>query len=217
MRLTTLYVALGVFLTAVQAFAQPYPSMANEATNGVYFQGGLSFGSSETGGAIGAAFSHDLSGRLGLEVAGGYLGRGPGVDAWNVSGSLLVYLREADEEVVPFLSAGAGMYRTSYDFGHPRFSGIWDDGAWNIGTFGRMYGPMHGWSRFADRALFPNRGPRPGNRVSFTDPAFPLGGGVRWSVSDRLSLRADARALVVVADRETFTVGLLTAGVGLRF
>ncbi len=43
----------------------------------------------------------------------------------------------------------------------------------------------------------------------FTDPAVSLGGGVR--------LRPEARALVVLADGNSYTVGTFSFGLGLRF
>ena len=191
-----------MLLTAGSSFAQPYPSMTTERTTALYLQGGLSVGSSDTGAAIGGAFTLDMTDRLGLEVAGGYLDRGPGIHAWTASASLLVFLRTADEDVVPFLAVGGGVYGSTFDFGHPRFSG-------DSSTFGR--------GGFMGHMPPGGPGPGPGGHVSSTDPVFPLGGGLRWNVGDRFSLRADVRALVVAGDRETFTVGLFTVGAGFRF
>ena len=168
---------------------------------------------------MGLALAGPVSDRLGLEVSGGYLDRGPGIDAWTLSGSLLVFLRSADEDVVPFLAAGGGLYRSTFDFGHPRSAGAWDAASWMpaLGAYGPLsasgYGSMGGGSR----GSMWHGGPGSGGHMSATDPVFPLGGGVRWNVSDRLSLRGDGRALVVAAEGETFTVGLFTVGVGIRF
>ena len=221
MRVSTLTTTLGLFLTAGPILAQPYPSMAAGRTTAAYLQGGLSVGSSDTGAAIGAAITHDLSSRFGLEVAGGYLDRGPGIDAWTASASLLIYLRTADEDIVPYLAAGGGLYRSSFDFGDRRFGGMWGDWMGGQGAYASMYGPMYGsmygWGGFMDYMSHPGYGFGMGGHMSSTDPVFPLGGGLRWNVSDRLSLRTDARALVVAADGGAFTVGLFTVGMGFRF
>ena len=52
---------------------------------------------------------------------------------------------------------------------------------------------------------------------SFTDPALSLGGGVRLDVSARLYVRPDARALIVIANGSTHTVGVFSLGIGYRF
>jgi hypothetical protein len=209
--------AAGLLTAAGPSFAQPYPSMTTGRTTALYLQGGLSVGSSDTGGALGGAFTFDVSDRLGLEVSGGYLDRGPGIDAWTVSGSLLVFLRSADEDVVPFLAAGGGLYRSTFDFGHPRFAGAWDAASWMPALHGPMSASVYGSMWGGSRGSMWHGSPGPEGHMSSTDPVFPLGGGVRWNVNDRLSLRADGRALVVAAEGETFTVGLFTVGVGLRF
>jgi len=52
---------------------------------------------------------------------------------------------------------------------------------------------------------------------AFTDPALTLGGGMELNLSRHLSLRPDARGLIVVADGETYTVGVFSFHVGYRF
>lgn len=222
MRALALFTAAGLLLAAGTSVAQPYPSMtADERTAALYLQGGLSVGSSDTGAALGGAFTLDLTDRFGLEVAGGYLDRGPGIDAWTLSGSLLVYLRAANEDFVPFLAVGGGLYRSTFDFDHPRLADMWGTGSWMSGasaygpTDASSYGSMGG--SFMGFMGHGGSGFGPDGHISSTDPVFPLGGGLRWNASDRLSLRADARALVVAGDGETFTVGLFTVGVGFRF
>jgi hypothetical protein len=50
-----------------------------------------------------------------------------------------------------------------------------------------------------------------------TDPAVSLGGGIRIDLGSRLSLRPDARALVVTSSGESYTVGVFTINLGYRF
>lgn len=216
MRALALSLTAGLLLSAGSSFAQPYPSMAtDERPIGLYLEGGLAAGSSETGGAIGGAFTLDVTDRLGLEVTGGFLDRGPAIDAWSGSASLLVYLLPAGEDVVPFLAAGGGVYRSTVDFGDPRFAGSRGNVPWmyGAGTYGPMYGSAYGSMYGAGYG----HGFGMGGHMSSTDPVFPLGGGLRWNASERLSVRASARALVVAAEGEAFTVGLFTVGFGLRF
>lgn len=52
---------------------------------------------------------------------------------------------------------------------------------------------------------------------SFTDPSLDFGGGVRFDVTDHLIVRPDARAIVVFAEGDTYTVGRFGIHVGYRF
>lgn len=54
-------------------------------------------------------------------------------------------------------------------------------------------------------------------RRSFTDPAMAIGGGVRLRDIGHLTLRADARALVLFANGDTHTLGVFGFNVGYRF
>ena len=60
------------------------------------------------------------------------------------------------------------------------------------------------------------RASRFGNET-FTDPALSLGGGVRIDIGSKLFLRPDARALVIVSNGDSYTVGLFTVNLGYRF
>jgi hypothetical protein len=50
-----------------------------------------------------------------------------------------------------------------------------------------------------------------------TDPMLAPGGGARIDLGSRVSLKPDARALVVFGDGDTCTAGLLTVGLGVKF
>jgi hypothetical protein len=52
---------------------------------------------------------------------------------------------------------------------------------------------------------------------TYTDPALNLGGGVRIDLGPHVFLRPDARALLVAASGDTYTVGVFTIKVGYRF
>ncbi len=195
----------------------------------VYMQAGYSSGSSDMGGAaLGGLLVRDLTDRLSVEASAAYLGHGMGSDRLSVAVALLVHLRPAREKAVPYLAVGGGLYRASFDMGNGRFNGPMNMGGSMMGGFGMMglnsapastpwnYGQMPHFygSRLPNGAGSQN--PYGGDR-SFTDPAVSLGGGVRIDLGSRLSLRPDARALVVTSGGDTNTVGVFTLNLGYRF
>lgn len=170
------------------------------------------------GAAVGGTLVRDLSPRLALEATGSFLNRGMGENGLNLSASLLVNLRPGREKAVPYLAVGGGVYRASFDMGNSRFTGPmgygmmgggpYDAGRWNYGQMPMFYGNRMGPAEQDGRAY--------GHR-SFTDPALSLGGGIKVDLGSRLSLRPDARALVVASGGDTYTVGLFTVNFGYRF
>lgn len=52
---------------------------------------------------------------------------------------------------------------------------------------------------------------------TFTDPALVFGGGLTYNATEHLFIRPEARALMVIAQGDTYTVGFVTARVGVRF
>lgn len=193
----------------------------------IYMQAGYSSGSGDMGGAtLGGVFVRGLTSRLAVEASAAYLG-GMGSNGLSASAALLVHLRPTHEKAVPYLVAGGGLYRASFDMGNRRFNGPMNMGGSMMDGFGMMgvveppagtpwsYGQM---PHFYGRRLA-NTGtqePYYGDR-SFTDPAISLGGGIRIDVGSRLFLRPDARALVVTSSGDTNTVGVFTVNLGYRF
>ncbi len=107
---------------------------------------------------------------------------------------------------------GAGYYGPAEWAGH----------MWNVSTQGPWPGPTFTpgeMPMFYARRLGTVTVPQGGmwGTRAFTDPALTLGGGVRLDLSRHLSVRPDARALVVVADGETSTVALFSFNIGYRF
>jgi hypothetical protein len=216
--------------------AVPLTAAAEEKTAGggtqktaVYMQAGYSSGSSDMGGAaLGGMLVRDLTSRLSVEASASYLGHGMGSNGLGASAALLVHLRPTHEKTVPYLVAGGGLYRASFDMGNGRFNGPMNMGGSMMSGFGMMgvdsmpagtpwnYGQMPHFygGRLANGAG--NQGAFYGNR-SFTDPAISLGGGIRIDLGSRLYLRPDARALVVTSNGDTNTVGVFTINLGYRF
>lgn len=209
-------------------------------------QAGLASGSMGSNGAsLGGTIVTDLSPRLAIEATGTYHGQGMGADALSASANLHVLLRPRSERTVPYLTLGGGVYRTSFDMGNARFDGPMNgygvnggggygpgngmmggayggygmmgagypgagSGTWNYGAMPMFYG-----SRMGAVSLGPDG--RPFGQRSFTDPAVSVGAGLRIDLGSRLVLRPDGRALFVLADGASRTVGVFTVNVGYAF
>jgi len=224
------------------ASAQTATPPALQASIGA--NGGLVAASQGNGAAMGLRLAFDLTGRVSVEADGAYLGRG-GSDGLSANASLLVNLAAGDRGTVPYVAVGVGLYRASFDLDHDRFFGRLT-GNFPAGTqmipisgthaFGMMQGPYSGppvwtgpWSGstygpehmpdfYVDRLgqmMVPADG-RWGTRT-FTDPAVAIGGGIKLAVSSRLYARPDARALIVIRNGATYTVGVISIGLGYRF
>lgn len=187
----------------------------------LYVQAGLSSGSYDMGGAaLGGTIVRDLGSRLAVEGSGAYLTHGMGSSAVSLSASLLVQLRPRAAKVVPYLAAGGGLYRTSFEMGNGRsgsMGGMMGYGMMGWGTGASSYGvsmPMFYTDRLAGRPGWQSQG---FGGASFTDPAVNLGGGLRVDLGSRVFLRPDARALIVTAEGDTHTVGVFTVNVGYGF
>jgi len=230
----TIPVAIALLAAASLASAQPVtetaPGSAPEPA-AVAFVTGLSAGGSETGPVFGAVVSKGLTSRLTIEGQAAWLGRGSGVTGMTAFGSLLANLVDPANRVVPFVAVGGGVYHTSFDMGRPGMFGRygWMEGPGMMGG-GAWYGPgaMSGtgplpWPdhvpQFYARRMGDITPPADGRweTRSFTDPMLSLGGGARIDLGRRFFLRPDARALVVLGDGETSTVGVFNLGIGIRF
>lgn len=227
-------VLTGSFVVVATHAVAESPARRDTPKSALYLQAGLSSGSSHMGGAtVGGTIVRDLGSRLAIEGSGAYLGRGMGADALSLSANLLVHLRPRHEKAVPYLTAGGGIYRASFDMGNSRFDGPMgagmmggnysggygmmggyppysSGGAWNIGQMPMFYGNRMGNMTYSQDGRFY------GHR-SFSDPAISLGGGIRVDVGSKLFLRPDARALVVVSNGDSYTVGVFTLNLGYGF
>lgn len=207
--------------------------------------GGLSAASQGTGVAAGMQLTFDLTDRLVLEAEGAHVGRGAGASGMSGTVSLLVNLLPGGGKTVPYLAVGGGLYGASFDLDDERYFGRlsqeYPEGTRMIpitgmGGFGMMQGPYSGpsmWTgSWTGNTFSPSHMPafyterlgqmtvrgngRWGMR-SFVDPAISIGVGVRLELSPRFSVRPDARALVVIANGTSYTVGVMTIGFGYRF
>ncbi len=228
MRLSIRIIAGCVMLPSL-AVAQEKGTGSRTDRTAVFMQAGYASGLTDMGGAaLGGLLVQDLSSRLSLEAAASYVGHGMGASGLTASAALLVHLRPTGEKAVPYLVAGGGLYRASFDMGNGRYSGPmnmggsmmsgpgmmgsgsgWDGSAWTYGQMPHFYG-----RRIASGT--DTTAPYSGGR-SFTDPAISLGAGIRIDLGSRLDLRPDARALLVVSGGDTSTVGVFSVSFGYRF
>lgn len=247
LRILTVVVApfVTLVLSVGPAYGQvaPPPSFASPVSMAI--SGGLSAASRGNGVAAGIQLTFDLSDRLVLEAEGSHLGRGAGAGGMSGTVSLLVNLLPGGGKTVPYLAVGGGLYSASFNLDNERFfgrlSGEYPGGTRMIpisgmGGFGMMQGPYNGPSTWTGpwtgNTFSPNHMPgfyvdRLGQMMvpgsgrwgmrSFVDPAISMGAGVRLELSPRFSVRPDARALVVIANGTSYTVGVMTIGFGYRF
>lgn len=225
----------------------PVPIVTNTTPGRVSLvaSGGVSAASGTSGGAIGVLVTASLTERLALEGVGtftmshggmDYQASRGGMDSQALTASLLFNLAPRIEPAIPYLAAGIGVYRASFDLDMMGFGGFFTQ---NPGYSGMMalsgggFGMMQGTSvlttgpRF-DGGNVPNfyaqrmggLSTRSDGRFgmrSFLDPAFSLGGGIHITVGQHFVVRPDARALITLANGDRRTVGIVTLGLGYRF
>lgn len=188
-----------------------------------YLQAGLSTARPHVGGvAVGAAVIVPLGQRLALEGSAAYLDRGAGASATTLSVSAVLQLASGHERAAPYLVAGGGLYRASFDASHARFAGPAPSGEMRTGRYRHlMQGSPPGWNlgqlppfygeRFA--TAIARSGGRSGDH-RFTDPALGVGAGVRIRLARAWSIRQDARVEVAMRGGTLYSVGVFTVQVG---
>jgi hypothetical protein len=196
----TTLIALVALLGAAPAHAQGTEPGGTAST--IAFVGGGATTASTAGALLGGTVVYDLNRRLALEGQGAWFDRGPRAEAYMANASLLVNLVPRGRPAVPYLAAGAGVYRASFDV--PSLGGVW---------------ALDGMPRFYARRLatMPFRPAVAFEARTFTDPVVTMGGGVRVTLATHLELRPDARAIVVLDGGNSHTVGILGLNIGYRF
>jgi opacity protein-like surface antigen len=241
LRPIALWMGLVVIAPASPATAQPAP----ERRVSVSALGGVAAASGTGGATVGAALGFDVAPRVALEARGLWLDRGVGISGGELTANVLVDLLTT-RQAVPYLVAGGGVYHAQFDLNRQQLLGgmgnqcgpgsrlIPIHGTSSFGMMGANedYGG-HMWSAAGQGstytasqmpAFYANRMGRmlvPASGMwdmrGFTDPAVAVGGGVRMNLTDRVWLRPEARALVVLADGRSYTFGTVSFGLGLEF
>ncbi len=237
MRLVAL-IATGMLTAASLAPAEEAVASRNGSGTTLSLQVGLTSGTMDMpGAALGGTLVQDLGSRVSVEASASSVGQGMGSNAVSASASLLFNLRASGGKAVPYLSLGGGLYRTSFDMRDGRYgmegSGM---GGWGMGGRGMMggwvapgnVGPrqvantdyMYGHMPEFYRSRFPTAmDPAADMRShrSFTDPAVSMGGGVRIELGKSWFIRPDGRALIVMSNGDSYTVGVVTVNFGWKF
>lgn len=131
---------------------------------------GVPVDSEHAGAALGGAVGWEMTPRLALEGMGAWLDFGDGASGF--SGAITLRTRLFGRRTVdPFLQAGIGMYRASFDA---------------TTTLPRFY------ERRAGRRI--------AGDLTFSDPTFVAGGGANIFLSRRFAVRPDVAATLVLRD-----------------
>lgn len=126
---------------------QPPPTTEGPVSLGVV--GGATAGSGRTGAAAGLALAFDLNERLSVEGRGVFLGRGSGQMGTEITANLLVNLLSGRRRALPYIAAGGGFYRATFDLNNQSLFGMMAGGV-PVGTQfvpldgGRGWGAMPG-------------------------------------------------------------------------
>lgn len=215
-------------VVAASAFA-PSPTSAEDDSNAsvsdgttAYLQAGFSTARPHMSGtAGGASLVCQLGRRLALEGSATYSDRGAGAAATTVSVNGVLQLAARSDKAVPYITAGAGLYRASFDTSDTRFAGPAPSGEMRTGRYRHlMQASATGWDLgqlppFYGKRLAASIARDGRNGVeSFTDPALGVGAGVRIRLGRAWAMRQDARALVVLSDGRSYTVGTFTVQLG---
>jgi hypothetical protein len=202
-------------LCAQAALAQP-----RERTV-VMFTAGVASGEAETGGVFGGTVVVNLNERVAVEGQGTYFDRGSGADAVNLGGSVVLNVVSSLARGGPYLAVGASVHHATFDLSEQRFLGMRPTpvgpGTFACTTPGERFAcgqmPMFYARRLTEFDMSADGMQHRG----FTDPAVTIGGGVRINLNDRWLLRPDVRALIVIADRETYNLAVFVVNLGYRF
>lgn len=171
--LSRLWLLLACTAVASPVIAQTQPtSPAGRSPFSVTIDPGFSSASSDTGFAIGSTVSFAVNDRLSLEGAMSRLARGGGVHAMHVGAGLRVNLVPSNHRLVPYVAAGGGLYRTSFDMGNNRLFGRMN-GAVPAGTRMTSLGTQGGFGMMGD----PGTPGSPGHWTGMMGSNGPFGPG----------------------------------------
>lgn len=186
--------AVGALVVGVMALVAPVSAQTpsgnlwDHGTTLDVFAGGATT-SAETRGLLGGAVGWEINHWVQLEGTGAWLAARQGDEAFAAELKVLANLTRPNR-VVPFLGAGVGMYRTSFD---ATSSAIPD---------------------FYQRRIVALPA---GVRQTFTDPSFVLAGGVNVFTGRHFSIRPDLSVRLVTRASDTYAVAMATMFVTYHF
>jgi hypothetical protein len=154
---------------------------------------GAGIDSEETGFLAGGSLGWELTPTFGIEGTGYWLDRGAGAEGFAAALRALVGLG-GSRPVVPFVEAGVGLYRATYDPAQstiPEFYQIRIDEE-------AQGGPL--------RASY-----------TFTDPSFAFGGGLNVFVSRHIAIRPDVETMIVWHDSDAYFITAIAVRLTYHF
>jgi hypothetical protein len=182
---------VGALVLAMPASAQPLAQgrVWRQGTT-LNLSGGAATDGSETGAIAGTAMGWEITPAVSLEGSGNWLDRRSAGDAFAAALKVQVGLT-VPLTAVPFLQAGIGLYRATFD-----------SGARTIPDFYR--------NRMTAKAGL-------ATTEIFTDPSFIFGGGVNVFVTRHIAIRPDVEAMMVRRDSQTYVVTAVTVHLAYHF
>jgi hypothetical protein len=190
----TFLLAIALFVVSLIAFVPPASTQTvsgkewNHGTTLDVFAGSAT-ASSETRGTLGAALGWEINHWVELEGTGAWLVARQGDEAFAAELKVLANLMRPNT-VVPFLGAGVGMYRASFET-----------------TSGALPG-------FYQRRLV---GSLLGTQQSFIDPSFIFAGGFNVFTGRHFSIRPDLSVRLVTRASDTYAVTMATVYMTYHF
>jgi hypothetical protein len=150
---------------------------------------GAAVDSSKTASVAGGTVGWEITPSIALEGGGAWLDRGAGADAFAAALRVRAGLAGL-HPAVPYLHAGVGFYRATFDRGRS---------------------PVPGFYR---RRMTGNAGL---GTDTFTDPSLVVGGGVNLFVSRHLAIRPDVEAMIVMRNSRSHVVTAATVHLAYHF
>jgi Outer membrane protein beta-barrel domain len=192
----TLYrVLFAALLTTLVAAAAPGQTLSptNGWTHGttVNVFSGAARADADTQPMIGASIGWEISPAIAIEGSGYWFDHHENAERFAAALKLQVGM-PGTHPIVPFLAAGVGLYRASFDPASTDIPAFYRD---RIGTAGAT----------------------PGSLNAFTDPSFVFGGGVNFFVSRHIAIRPDVEAMWVRRNAQGFLATIAAVHLAYHF
>ena len=189
--------AIGALTAGLVAFAPPASAQSAAAASDNPWRhgttlslfGGTATDSSESHGTFGGGFGWEINHWIELEGTGTWLVPRHGSDAFAAELKMMASLTRPTT-VVPFLGAGIGMYRASFD---------------------TTSGPLPEFYQSRDG------GAAAGSSQTFTDPSFVFSGGLDIFARGRLSIRPEISVRLATHSSSVYPVTMVTVRATYHF
>jgi outer membrane protein with beta-barrel domain len=140
---------------------------------------------------VGTSVGWEVTPRLAIEGSGYWIERGTGASSFAAALKLQTGLT-APHVAVPFLEAGVGLFRASFE---PTATAVPD---------------------FYRRRML-GATAEVGATDTFTDPSFVVGGGINIFVTPHIAIRPDVETMIVRRDAQTYVVTAAAVHVAYHF